>query len=120
MPDIAAVATKLTELDVVAMRGGALLEDKDELVLAAVERAHSGIVFDPDTQILELAIGLAAGGQQFIEMAPIHADVVQRPGGTEGDEIAETRARKAVNSALLISPEAIGNGRWCTEPRPLA
>src|SRR6516225_6641140 len=95
MPDIAAVATKLTELDVVAMRGGALLEDKDELVLAAVERAHSGIVFDPDTQILELAIGLAAGGQQFIEMAPIDGDVVQRPGGTEGDEIAESASEKS-------------------------
>jgi len=35
MPDIAAVAAEPTELDIVAMRCGALLEDKDELVLAS-------------------------------------------------------------------------------------
>ena len=62
MPDIAAIAAKLTELDVVAMRCGALLEDKDELVLAAIERAHPCIVLGPDAEVLELAIGLSAGG----------------------------------------------------------
>ena len=28
-------------------------------------------------------------------MAPVHADVVQRPGGTEGDEIAEGASEKS-------------------------
>jgi hypothetical protein len=63
IPDIAAVAAELAELDIIAVSVASVLEDKDELVLAAVERAHAGIVLDPDAQILELAIGLSAGGQ---------------------------------------------------------
>src|SRR5215469_10987457 len=95
MPDIAAIATKLTELDVVAMRCGALLEDENKLVLTAIKRAHPCIVLGPDAEILELAVGRAGGGQQFFEMAPVHADVVQRPGRTEGDEIAEGANEKS-------------------------
>ena len=59
------------------MRPAALLEDQDELVLAAIQRAHASIVLDPDAHILEFAIGLLADGEQFGEMAPIHADVMQ-------------------------------------------
>ena len=76
-PDITAVTAELAQLDVVAVRAMPLFENKDKLVLAAVERAHSGIVLDPDAEILQLTIGLSAGGQQLAEMAPIHADVVQ-------------------------------------------
>ena len=54
-----------------------LLEDQDELVLAAVERAHPAIVLDPDAEVFQFAIGAVAGGQQLVEMAPVHADVVQ-------------------------------------------
>src|SRR4029077_9597174 len=50
MPDIAAVAAELAELDVVAVRSDALLEDKDELVLAAVHRTHTGIILGPDAE----------------------------------------------------------------------
>src|SRR2546423_4683866 len=39
-PDIGAVAAKPAELDVVAVPAAAVFEDKDKLVLAAVERAH--------------------------------------------------------------------------------
>jgi hypothetical protein len=70
MPDIAAVTAKLAELDVVAMRSAALFEDEDELVLAAVERAHTGIVLDPDTEVLQFATGFGTGGQQLVQMAP--------------------------------------------------
>ena len=44
VPNIAAITPELTKLHVVAMRGMAVLEDEHELVLAAVERAHAGIV----------------------------------------------------------------------------
>ena len=98
----------------------AMLEDKDELVLTAVQRAHPAIVLDPDTEVLELAIGVAAGGQQLAEMAPIHADEVDRAIGAEGREVLGSLAEKGSEGALSISPEAIGKGRWWIAPRPLA
>src|SRR5262245_41622388 len=58
MPDIAAVAPKSPELDVVAVPVAAVLEDKDELVLAAGERAHPGIVLDPDAEVFRRAISI--------------------------------------------------------------
>src|SRR5438105_10682352 len=78
VPDIAAVAAELSELDVVAMPLAAMFEDEDELVLAPIKRAHPGIVLDPDAEIFQLAIDAAAGGQQVFGMAPVHADEVQR------------------------------------------
>ena len=76
VPDVAAVAPKLSELNVVAVPVAAVFEDEDKLVLAAVERPHTAIVLDPDAEVLQLAIGAVAGGQQLFEMAPIHANVV--------------------------------------------
>src|SRR5438046_7308131 len=77
VPHIAAVAPEPAELDVVAMLAATLLEDKDELVLAAIERTHAGIVLGPNAEGFELAIDLGTSGQQFLEVAPVHADVVQ-------------------------------------------
>src|SRR6202022_4340552 len=94
MPDIAAVAAELAELDVVAVRSAALLKDQDELVLAAIERAHAGIVLDPDAEVLELARGLGTGNQQLVEMAPVHANEVQRSRGTEGGKVAAGLGKK--------------------------
>src|SRR6516162_10216169 len=42
-PDIAAVTSMLSELDIVNVLAAAVLPDKDEFVLAAVERPHAGI-----------------------------------------------------------------------------
>ena len=95
MPHIAAVAAELAELDVVAVRCAALLEDEDELVLAAVQRAHAGIGFDPNAEGFELVIGISTANQQFVEMAPVHADEVERPGGTVGGKVAACLAEKA-------------------------
>ncbi len=71
-----------TQLDIVPVRGPAILEDEDQLVLAPVQGAHPGIVLDPHTQILELGIDLQSGSQQLMLVSPIHAHVMQRPGGT--------------------------------------
>ena len=76
-PHIAAVAPVPAELDIVGVRAAVLLENQDELVLAAIERAHAGIVLDPDTQILEFAVDLLNSGEQLGEMAPVHAQVMQ-------------------------------------------
>src|SRR5438309_5030777 len=42
------------------------------------------------------------------------------PAALNAARLRQDRARKPVNSTLLISPEAIGNGRWWIAPRPLA
>src|SRR5271156_3849858 len=94
MPDIAAVAPVLAELDIVAVPVAAVLKDKNKLVLAAVERAHPGIVLDPDAEVFQLAIGFATGSQQLFEMAPVHADEVQRAVDAECGEVAESLAEK--------------------------
>ena len=94
MPDIAAVAAELAELDVVAVRSAALLEDKDELVLAAVERAHTGIIFGPDAEVLQFAVGFGTCGQQLFDMAPVHANVVQRASCTEGGHVPQSLTEK--------------------------
>ncbi len=66
----------MAELDIVAVPVAAMFENEDKLVLTAVERAHPGIVLDPDADVFQLAISVAAGSKQLFDMAPVHADVV--------------------------------------------
>src|SRR5271154_6599003 len=82
-PDIAAVAPEPAELHIVAVLLAAMFEDKDELVLAAVERAHPRVVLDPDAEVLHLVVDPAAGRQQLFDVAPVHADVMERAVGAE-------------------------------------
>src|SRR5204862_6210501 len=94
LPDIAAVAPEAAELDVVAVTAAAVLEDKDELVLAAIERAHPGIVLDPDAEVFQLAINAAPGRRQLFDMAPIHADEVDRAVSRERRQVVESLLEK--------------------------
>src|SRR5215472_9681115 len=55
-PDVAAVAAKPAELNVIAMPAAAVFEDEHEFVLAAVERAHPAIGFGPDAEVQYPAI----------------------------------------------------------------
>src|SRR5438105_7326573 len=82
-PYVAAVAPEPAKLDVVAVPGAAVFEHEDKLVLAAVERTHAAIVLDPNTEVFQLAINAATGGQEFFGMAPIHANEVDRAGNAE-------------------------------------
>lgn len=75
-PDIAAVTSMLSELDIVNVLAAAVLPDKDQFVLAAVERAHAAIGFSPNDKVLELPVDAPAGGQHLIQMAPIRAHEV--------------------------------------------
>jgi hypothetical protein len=63
-------------------------------VPAPVQRAHSGVVLDPHTDVLQLVIGLAAGSQQLAEMAPIHADEVDGSVGAGRGEVSTSLAEK--------------------------
>ena len=47
------------------VRVSAVLEDKNQLVLAAVERPHAGIVLGPDAEVLQFGIAALAGGKQL-------------------------------------------------------
>src|SRR5262245_37396347 len=100
-PDIAAMASKPAELDIIAVLPTALLKDRDEFVLAAIERAHAGIVLDPDADILEFAIGASTGGEQFPVMTPVDADVMQRSGGASGSEVTAGLTEKGGRVVLL-------------------
>src|SRR5205823_3177092 len=95
MPHIAAVAAKPAKLDIVAVSVAAMFEHKDKLVLAAVERAHPGIIFDPDADVLQLAIGRKTGGQQLLHMAPVHADELDGAFNAKGREVAKGLAEKS-------------------------
>src|SRR5262249_27153258 len=54
VPDIRPVSAKLPELHIIAVRRDTGFEHQDQLVLAAIERAHAGIVLDPRAEVLEL------------------------------------------------------------------
>ena len=75
-PDIAAVTSMLSELDIVNVLAATVLPDKDQFVLAAVERPHAAIGFTPNDKVLELPVDAPAGGQHLIQMAPIRAHEV--------------------------------------------
>src|SRR5258708_3795831 len=75
-PDIAAVTSMLSELDIINVLAAAVLPDKDQFVLAAVERPHAAIGFIPNDKVLELPVDAPAGGQHLIQMAPIRAHEV--------------------------------------------
>src|SRR3984893_5740459 len=93
-PDIAAVTAELAELDIVAVRLTPLFKHKDKLVVAAVERAHPGIVLDPDAEVFQLAIDAVSGGHQLLDVAPVHADEVQGAVTAECREVPESLAEK--------------------------
>ena len=61
-PHVAAVAPEPTKLDVVLVAVAAVFEDEDKLMLTAIQRTHTAIVLDPNTEVLQLAIYAATGG----------------------------------------------------------
>src|SRR4051812_377758 len=78
VPDVGSRASMSTQLDIVAMRPPPNREDANQLVLAAVERALASVRLHPDSQIDGVAIHGLSGRDQFGNVAPIHAHVVNR------------------------------------------
>src|ERR1700745_3923146 len=66
---------------------------------AAVERALTGIGLCPDHQVHHLVVYCAAGLEQFAEVAPIHADVMDG---------AVARDRSHRRQALLEELDKVG------------
>jgi hypothetical protein len=73
-------------------------EHADQFVLTAVEAALTGIGFDPGNQIEHRAVDGGAGGNEFANMAPVHADKVDRT-----IDRNRTRARERVGEKIRES-----------------
>src|SRR5439155_13391494 len=97
---VAAMATFGAEAEIVDVRRAAVLEDADQLVLAAIKRALPGIGFVPDQQVLPLGVERASSSQQLGEMAPIDEQVMDRTIRAEGDSVAN-EAREEGGVGLL-------------------
>src|SRR5438477_3855739 len=88
VPHIAAVAPEPTELNVIAVILAAVFENGDKLVPAPIERAHPGIVLDPDAEVFELAVYPAADGEQVFAMALVHEQDMQQAIDAAGCDVA--------------------------------
>ncbi len=78
VPDVAAVAAILAELDIVSMPLPAIFKNKDQLVLAAIKGAHAGAVLGPYADVFQFPISLAASRQHLAHVPPIHAYEMER------------------------------------------
>src|SRR5690242_14676580 len=82
------------------------LEDKNQLMAAAVEGSHPGVIFGPHTEVLECAVDLLAGGQQLEHVAPIHANEMQRA----VDAVAGKQRKKIGRASCRERGESEGGG----------
>ena len=79
-PDIGSVAAVAAELDIVVVRPSARFENKNELMLRAIEAPHSGVGLRPHAEIDRLERIGPGRGEQLTDMAPIHADIYEASG----------------------------------------
>ncbi len=79
-PDVGSVPAVAAELNIVAVRSGPCLEDKDELVLRAIEAPHFGVGLRPHAEIDCLERIGPRRGEQLPDMTPIHADIYEAIG----------------------------------------
>jgi len=73
-----AVATEPAELDIVAVGFSADPEDADQLVLRTVEGAPPSVGLVPHDQVEHRARQFAVDHDQLFDVAPVHADIVNR------------------------------------------
>src|ERR1700730_17323765 len=81
VPYVRAMPAMLAKFESIQVRSRAVLPHKDELVLGAVECAHSGVGLIPDADVLKLRVVGVSRCEHFSHMAPIHADLVDRAVG---------------------------------------
>jgi hypothetical protein len=97
-----------------ALRPVAGFEHEDELVAASIERAHARVALDPGTEIEELGVNLAAGGEQLRDMPPIHADIKEGAAEARGSQVPQ-----AARQEHLKGRRAIAKERWWICPSPV-
>ena len=65
VPDVAAIAAVLAELDIVSMPPAAVFENENQCVLAPIEGAHAGAVLGPHADVFQFSISLAASREDL-------------------------------------------------------
>src|ERR1039458_5793991 len=122
-PDVGPVASESTQLHVVAMLPFAVPEHENQLVLAAIERSHAAIVFDPHAYVEERVIDLSPSSNQLAHVTPVHADEMDRTecavssqqsqtGSEKRDELGFTHlARSHLEFAMLDAAVSAGRAR---------
>src|SRR5580704_18886191 len=80
LPDVGAIAAVFAQLHVVAVFVFRRLEDKNELMLAAIQRSLAAGIFYPDAQAFELRKDSLGGRKHLFGMTPVHEDIVKGPG----------------------------------------
>src|SRR5205823_3464728 len=88
---LVSIAPMLTKLEAVHVGRRSLLECEDQLMARAVEAAHPAIVLGPDDQVLQRAVNGLPGCKDLDDVAPIHADEVDRTIDTVISEVLEGR-----------------------------
>ena len=83
--DVGPVTPKAPELDVVAVGGAPILEDRNHFVGGAVDAAQGPIGLGPNADVERGVVDLAAGGHQREQVSPVHADEVNGPVGADLD-----------------------------------
>ena len=76
VPDVRAHTAVLAQFESVQVRNPAVLKNEHQLVLASIERALTGIVLDPNADVLQLVVHGRPRGKEFGSMPPVHADVM--------------------------------------------
>ena len=89
------------------MRAGTALKHEDELVLATIQTTHTGVVFDPNANILELAVGLGTRCVQLTDVPPVHANEMNRTIDTVVGQKSAGPGKKGGEFCGLNSPEAM-------------
>ena len=114
-PDIRAPAAAFAELDVVDVRGGAGLEQRQQLMLGPIEAAHAGVGLGPDDEVEGTRPTFRAA--EWTVGKPRQSMKVPKtpPSQRQGITASIHASLKARNSASVISPEAMANSR-CWPP----
>jgi len=88
-PDIAPIAAESAQFNVVSVRMGADAKHANELMLRTVERTLASIRLVPDDEVQHRAIKFAAHLNQNADVAPVHADEMDRAFRRELNAITE-------------------------------
>ncbi len=110
----------LAELEVVDVGCGPGFPHEHQLVLGAVERAHAGVGLVPDAEVLELAVDRAAGAEHLPQVAPVHADLMDRSvdgilGETLKDRLQKGRELGLAHLAAAHGEVAMANPAEATD-----
>lgn len=100
-PNIGAVAAVLAKLDIIDVRPRSVLEDEDQLMLRPVKTSHAAVRLDPDAEVDRFEAAGERRGLQFLNVAPVHAGIDDRPRPGMAGAGVKRRVQKAGKLGLV-------------------